>query len=500
MKKTKNLFISLLVLVLAGGFGWGTYTLAGPSSSAEGEHAGHGHEEEQLKGDPHGHADAHAAHDDHGDEAEEELEGLFSADAPSREAHHEEDDDHHGEDHSDHPSSRATAPRTNDPHAGHGHGDAGDEICPEHNIAEAEDALCQPDLVSHLQPGEGLKVRLAAPETAGRIGITTAAPLPVGEEGAAWPGQVAFNRDRLARLSALAGGAVRKVHAGLGERVAEGQALAEIAAPEAAGLRAELSAAESRRGLAEAVYRREKDLLEKGITSRHEFQQAEAEFHQAESAVVRIRRQMHDFGLVDGARGAGLPIRAPFAGTVIERTAVVGETVAPGTPLFVLADLSTVWVETSVPEEEQLSVRPGMEIVASFSGLPGRAFTGEIFWVAPALDEQTRMLKVLAQVDNGEGLLRSGLFGQVRPAAKTAGGTLAVPADAVQTVDGNPFVFVRLEEDLFELRRVTTGRRIRGAVTIQSGLQADDRVAMSQSFSLKSEVLRARLGASCADH
>jgi cobalt-zinc-cadmium efflux system membrane fusion protein len=88
----------------------------------------------------------------------------------------------------------------------------------------------------------------------------------------------------------------------------------------------------------------------------------------------------------------------------------------------------------------------------------------------------------------------------VRPAAKTAGGTLAVPADAVQTVDGNPFVFVRLEEDLFELRRVTTGRRIRGAVTIQSGLHADDRVAMSQSFSLKSEVLRARLGASCADH
>lgn len=498
MKNTRNLLISLLVLAVAGGAGWGTYILAGPSHSA-GEHAGHDHENESAKKDPHGpakkSADGHDDHDDHGDD-DEDLEALFAADAEDAPGAGREDTD---EEHSGHGHAAHARPvPKSDRHAGHDHGEG--EICPEHNVAEAEDALCQPDLVAHLQPGEGLKVRLAAPEMADRIGINTAAPLPGGEEGAVWPGQVVFNRDRLARLSAPAGGTVRTVHVALGEKVGKGQALAVLAAPEAAGLRAELTAAESRRGLAEAVYQREKDLLEKGITSRHEFQQAEAEFKQAESAVSRTRRHMNDLGLVDGDPGSGLPIRAPFAGTVIERTAVVGETVAPGTPLFVLADLSTVWVETSIPEDALLTVRPGMEVVASFSGLPGRAFSGKIFWIASALDERTRMLKVLAAVDNGEGLLRSGLFGQVRPAAKLAGGTLAVPADAVQTVDGNPFLFLRLEDDLFELRRVTIGRRTQGAVMIQAGLHADDRVVMSQAFSLKSEVLRARLGASCADH
>lgn len=502
MKNMKNIVVSLLVLAVAIGAGWGAYTLAGPSHSAEAEHdshAGHGHEDEKEQQDPHGHAseraaghddhgeqDTHAGHDDHDEHGDEDLEALF-ADEEDHEGGEESHDDHAA-----HASSREL-----DPHAGHDHGEG--EICPEHNVAEAEDALCQPDLVAQLRPGQGLKVRLAAPEMAGRIGVTTARPLPGGEEGGAWPGQVVFNRDRLARLSALAGGTVRTVHAGLGEKVAKGQLLAEIASPEAAGARAELAAAESRRELAEAVYLREKDLLAKGITSRHDFQQAEAEFRQADHAAMRSRQQLRDFGLGGGA-GSVLPIRAPFAGTVIERSAAVGETVAAGTPLFALADLSTVWAEISIPENALLAVHAGMEVVASFAGLPGRAFPGKIFWIAPALDERTRMLKGLAEVDNGEGMLRSGLFGQVRPAGKTAGGTLAVPADALQTVDGKPFLFVQLENDLFELRRVTAGHRSQGAVIIQAGLRANDRVVTGQAFSLKSEVLRARLGASCADH
>ncbi|MDW7711484.1 MAG: efflux RND transporter periplasmic adaptor subunit [Deferrisomatales bacterium] len=495
-KSAKKLILSLLLLTAAAGVGWGTYTLAGPSHSAEAGHDGPAHGKEEAKENPHGHAGEAAREPrDHSGEEDEDLDALFADDKVTPDEHH---DDEEGDDHAAH----ASAPRKKDPHAGHDHsgGEVGDEICPEHNVPENEDALCQPDLVSRLQPGEGMKVRLAAPETAGRIGIATATPLPAGEGGATWPGQVVFNRDRLASLSALATGTVQKVNVRLGEKVAKGQILAEIASSEAAGLRAELAAAESRRALAEAVYLREQDLLEKGITSRHDFQQAEAEYRQAESAAIRTRRQMQDFGLAQGSAGSALPIRAPFAGTVIERAAVTGETVSVGSTLFTLADLGTVWVETSIPEDALLDVHPGLNVVASFSGLPGRAFQGKVFWIAAALDERTRMLKVLAEVDNGDGLLRSGLFGQVQATGKAAGGTLAVPADALQTVDGNPFVFVRLEDDLFELRRVTAGRRSQGAVIIREGLRANDRVVTGQAFSLKSEVLRARLGASCADH
>jgi len=195
-----------------------------------------------------------------------------------------------------------------------------------------------------------------------------------------------------------------------------------------------------------------------------------------------------------------LTVRAPFAGVVVERAAVAGESVAPGASLFTVADLSSLWMDVSAPEDALLDMRPGQTVAISFAGLPGRTFPGKIFWVAPALDEKTRMLKALAEIDNRDGLLKSGLFGEVRLAGKVNAGALAVPADALQSVDGQPFVFVRLEEDLFELRRVVAGRKANGSVRITAGLELRDQVVSAQAFSLKSEVLRARLGASCADH
>lgn len=505
MKNIKNLLYLLFALVLLAGVGWGTYVLSGPPAAAEAasDHAGHDHGQEAGEKDAHGHTQAekaakaedHGDHDDHDGQGhadeDEDLEGLFADEkgAPVEQHHEDHDHDSHAE---------AQAGHSGHDHAGHDHEQASDELCPEHTVQEVEDALCNPEGVAMLRPGEGMKVRLASPLVAGRVGIATAMPLPAGEAGRAWPGQVVFNRDRLARLAALSAGTVLKVKAGLGDRVEKGAVLAEIAAPEAAGLRDELTAAESRRSLAETVYRREKDLFEKGISSRQEYQLAEAELRQAESAVARVRQQVRDIGL--GGSGSTLTVRAPFAGVVVERAAVVGEAVAPGTPLFAVADLSSLWVEISAPEDALLEMRPAQAIAISFAGLPGRTFPGRIFWVAPALDERTRMLKALAEIDNREGLLKSGLFGEVRIAGKVTSGALAVPADALQSVDGHPFVFVRLEEDLFELRRVAAGRKANGAVSITAGLDRRDQVVAAQAFALKSEVLRARLGASCADH
>lgn len=471
--KTRKRLILILSVLIAGGLSWGAWTFA-PSSPAVASDAQHkedhdDHEEKET-----------AAHDDHGEEEQAE-EGH---------AHAEEErghDDHAGEGHDD--------------HSGHAHARkaSSDGICPEHKIAEAEDALCAPDRIGALRPGQGLKVRLGAPQAAERVGIAAAPPVPAGEGAASWPAQAVFNRDRVAHLSALAGGRLTSVRVSLGDTVKAGAVLAEIASPEAAGLKGALREAESRRQLAEAAYLREKDLLAKGITSRQEFQQAEAEWRQAQSAAAQARQQLGDYGLTAGG-GSTLPVKAPFAGTVIERTAVAGETVAPGASLFIVADLSTLQVEVSVPEEALLDLRPGLEITAHFSALPGRAFPGKIFWVAPALDEKTRMLKALAQVENREGLLRSGLFGQVRPAGKVAAGGLAVPADALQAVDGAPYVFVELEKDLYELRRVTAGRKAGRTVVVSEGISPSDRIVTAQAFALKSEVLKARLGASCADH
>jgi len=311
MKNIKSLFFSLLALIALAGVGWGTYTLNGPLVAAEAasDHTGHDHGKPSRKKDAHGHADTkkatgteeHGDHDDHDGhgrhDEDEDLEGLFADEkgASAARPHADHDHDSHAEARTG--NSAKKSGHSGHDHAGHDHRHADGEICPDHNVPEVEDALCNPEGVAMLRPGEGMKVRLASPQVAGRVGITATLPLPAEEAERAWPGQVVFNRDRVARLTALASGTVVQVKAGLGEGVQKGAVLAEISAPEAAGLRSEMTAAESRRVLAETVYRREKDLFEKGISSRQEYQQAEAELRQAESDVVRVRQQGRDMGL-----------------------------------------------------------------------------------------------------------------------------------------------------------------------------------------------------------
>lgn len=416
-------------------------------------------------------------------------------------------DPHAGHDH-DTPSANlddlfgddAAKADPDDDHAGHDHGKSSavpESDCPEHDIPEAEDALCQPQLLEGLRPGQGLKVRLAAADAAERIGIRSERPTAISATGAPLNGRVLFNRDRLARLSAPLTGVVKSVSGELGQQVKAGQSLAEIAAPEIAGLRAALQTAESRATLAASTVEREADLFARGISSRQELQQAEAERDQARSAVTQARQQLADYGL---ASGATLPVRAPFAGTVVERTAVLGETVAPGAPLFTIADLRSLWLELSVPESRLLDLQPGATLAVSFVSLPGRSFPARIFWIDPALDEKTRMLKALAEIDNADGLLKSGLFGDARFNEGAGGTALTVPADALQVIDGVSYLFVALEPDLFELRRVEAGRAESGRVAIVSGLTAEEKVVSGQGFALKSELLKSRLGASCADH
>lgn len=430
-----------------------------------------------------------------------EIDDLFGdADAEGGHDDHDGHDDHEG--HDDHAGE---APAAKDEHAGHDHGPGpGAGNCPEHGIPEVEDALCQPQLMETLRPGQGLKVRLATADGAAKIGIVASTPQPAGEAGTPLPAQVVFNRNRLARLTPQLSGVVKKIHVTLGQQVKAGQLLAELAAPEVAALRSALATAQSRQQLAEANYLREQELLAKGVSSRLEFEEAEAERLQSRSAAAQARQQLQDHGVdaatLKGLSGSTLALRAPFAGTVTEIASIAGEAVGLENSLLTLADLGSLWAELSVPEDRLLDLQPGAGINLAFASLPGRAFSGKVFWVAPGLDEKTRMLKALAEVDNRDGLLKSGLFGEARLAGKSSATALAVPADALQTIDGQPYLFIELERDLFELRRVETAGRARGAVLISLGLTPADRVVTAQGFALKSELLKSRLGASCADH
>ncbi|NJC87723.1 MAG: efflux RND transporter periplasmic adaptor subunit [Desulfuromonas sp.] len=456
-----------------------------------------------------------------------------------------------------HPSGQKTAQGDKDEHAGHGHAEKQDdhaghghgekpdagELCAEHRMPEAEDVLCNPGLMTTLLPGEGVKMRLATPEAAARAGIIIAPARQTGMAGGpAIPAMVTYNRGHLAEVMALSGGVVRRIVAEPGQTVGKGALLAEIVSPGTAMARADYQAALGRLRLADANARREQELVARGVSARMELEQAEAEQQAARATVEQLREQLAAFGAGTSGSGTSLVLRSPVSGTVVARGAVAGQTLTPETPLFIVADLSSMWLELQLSADQLALAKVGAALEAEIDGLPGQRFPGRIVQVGAGLDERTRLLRVVAEVANPDLLLKDGMFGKAQllaaatvddhaghadkkddahghagePAGQDDGHdhaehpgeathgpavTVAVPAAAVQAIDGKAYVFVaHAEPDLFELRRVETGPRRAGEILVVAGLKDGEKVAASQGFALKSELLKSRLGASCADH
>ena len=112
-------------------------------------------------------------------------------------------------------------------------------------------------------------------------------------------------------------------------------------------------------------------------------------------------------------------------------------------PLFQVADLSTMWLELSIPESHLGVLKRGMPVFARFEAYPGDGFTGELTWVAYQVDEETRKVEARAVLPNREERLRHGMFARVQLAAGEETAGLTVPKDAVQVVDGRSVVFCK---------------------------------------------------------
>ena len=381
--------------------------------------------------------------------------------------------------------------------------------CEEHRVPEKECGICHPELTTLLKPGNGLKVRLESKDSAAKAGIVVS----VLEYGSPFADfvvlcRVNYNLNFLARITPLTSGVIRKVLVNVGAYVSQDDVLVEIVSPEIAKAKAEYLTALADKTLKKLVYEREKGLFEKKISSQHEYQQALAEYQMAVNTTNTKRQQLLNYGFTEAevqkivetqSSSSLLPIRAPFSGTLIERNAVVGEVIGSGDILFSLADLTTMWLELSIPEERLSFFKIGNLIEASFNSLPNQKLHGELIWLASNIEEQSRMIKARAIVKNLDSQLRHGMFGQVSLLPEQSNEALYVPADSIQRFDKKSFVFVMRSEDLYEIRMVATGSRNDSKVVILEGLLPHEKIVTSGSFTLKSEFLKSRLGEGCVD-
>ncbi len=185
--------------------------------------------------------------------------------------------------------------------------------------------------------------------------------------------------------------------------------------------------------------------------------------------------------------------RAPAAGYVIEKRAIQGMHVEPGQTLYQLADLSVVWVEAAVYEQDLSLVAMGTRGRVTVDAYPGESFAGRVVHVHPTLDEQTRSVLVRLVLDNPRDRLKPGMYAQVELTGPAAEG-LVIPPDALVDTGRRQLVFVAEGDGYFSPRDVTVGRRLADGIEVTSGLEAGELVASGATFFLDSESqLRASL-------
>lgn len=381
-------------------------------------------------------------------------------------------------------------------------------FCGEHNVYEAECGICQPALAGELMPGEGLKIRLPSTASEAKARIVAEHPRPgPARTSVVAVGQLELDRNRLAHITPLADGVVRRVFVELGQTIRRGEVLAELSSSRIAEGKAELLTTLADETVSSEALSRERELFDGGMSSERDLQDAEARHTTALAGRRAAEQLLLDLGLGGRALertvteqevGSVLPLVAPFDGTIIERDAVIGDLVTVGDGMFTVADLSALWVTLAVSERDVATLRVGQPVEIRSSTLD-REVNGEITWISSRLNERTRMAEVRAEVPNPDGSLRAGMFVDASIIVGESSTSFFVPRETVYRFGGEPFVFVRLESDLYELRRVRTGETSGNMVAVTAGLSERDLVAVEKSYMLKSEFQKSRLGAGCVD-
>jgi cobalt-zinc-cadmium efflux system membrane fusion protein len=315
-------------------------------------------------------------------------------------------------------------------------------------------------------------------------------------------GQIAYNEDTSTAVLTPFPGRVTRLIAKIGDTVNRGDPLFEIDSPEVVQPQNDFIAAfsamnkaRSQLDLARIVEKRLKDLYEGKAAALKEYQQAQGQLvgaqndmRSAEMSLAAARARLRIVGFTDdevvalkekGTVRRATPIPAPIDGTVIARKVGPGQHVRndTGEALYVVADLSTMWLKAQVPEKEISSIRVGQDVEVKVSALPDRVLRARVTAINAATDATTRRVIVRSEIPNPEGALKSEMFASFKIATGDDEPSPSVPVQAVIREGDHAVVWVEEEPMLFRRRKVTLGIEQEGRMQIREGLEAGELVA-----------------------
>jgi cobalt-zinc-cadmium efflux system membrane fusion protein len=320
-------------------------------------------------------------------------------------------------------------------------------------------------------------------------------------------GKIAVDEDRSTQIFSPYAGRVTKLFVKPGDIVTVGQPLFTVEAADMVQAQndfisavATLNKARSALNLAQINDKRQRTLYDGKAVPLKEVQNARAVLDAAENdmrsgevGLEAVRNRLRILGKTDkeitefqekGTINPATPIFAPIAGTIVQRKVGPGQYVGTGAtdPVFVIGDLSSVWVVAFIRETEAPAVHIGQAIYFTVLAYPERAFPANINYVAAALDPTTRRLLVRATVNNAAGLLKPEMFASVKILTGEGDTAVAVPRDAVIYEGGTARVWVARDDKAIELRRIKVGMTNGSMVEVMEGLAPTDRVVTKGSL------------------
>jgi cobalt-zinc-cadmium efflux system membrane fusion protein len=307
--------------------------------------------------------------------------------------------------------------------------------------------------------------------------------------------RVETDASRVARIGSTVEGRITNVLVFEGQRVHEGQVLAMLHSNALSDTQFAFVKAFSQARLAEQAAERARQLVQSDVIGKAELQKREAEVLQNATEVAALRAQLHGLGMSESAiqklettrkLNAEYPIIASISGTVIERKVTIGQVVQPADPAFLVADLSNLWFVAEVPEEQSGSLAVGKTVIATIPALPGESITGNLSFVSPIVNPETRTVQARMNLPNPRGVFKPDMLASMTFEESPQKG-LTVPSTAVVREENKDHVFVQIRENEFRLREVELGVEVADRRVVISGVSANDSIVLDGAFHLNNK-------------
>jgi cobalt-zinc-cadmium efflux system membrane fusion protein len=315
------------------------------------------------------------------------------------------------------------------------------------------------------------------------------------------PGKIETNPNRVAHVTLPLAGRIAGCLVKIGDSVQRGQPILTIESPDADAAesawrqaQAGLTQAQANLNKAQADYDRSSDLFQHNavakkdvLTNENALAQTKAAVEQAQAALEQASRRLELLGLKTGSFGQKVTVSAPISGKVLEMAVVPGEyRNDTNASLITIADLSTVWVSSDVPESQIRFIENGERIDVNLTAYPNETFHGRVTRISDTVDPQTRTIKVHAEMDNSHGRLRPEMFCTIRHTEAVRRLPVA-PAAAVIQEGGKTVVWVERGPGRFQPVEVKADGRVDNRIAIVAGLRAGDRIVVDGAMLLRAQ-------------